>query len=164
MGAVVGIDPGKKGGIAILKDGEVSGLEMPLTEDSIDINKLILLFTEWKDLIDYIYIEKQQAMSGQGVTSTFTTAYNFGLIVGILYGLGIKVEIVSPKQWQKVYLKEVVMEELKHIPTSKMKESKKRSISACRRLFPDLIIQSKRGRWLDGIADAVLIALHKVEV
>jgi hypothetical protein len=161
MGGVIGIDPGKKGGIVIIKDGLSIGLEMPLDEGDIDLSKLSILFREWKDSINIALIEKQQSMTGQGVSSTFTTGYNYGLIHGLLVGVGIPIRTVKAKQWQKPYLEEEVLKEL--VDLSNMKESKKRSLSACKRLLPDLAIRTPRGRWMDGVADAALIALYGIE-
>jgi hypothetical protein len=163
MSVVMGIDPGKKGGIVIVGLDVLYSTEMPLSNKGKDINttKILSLLREWKELIEVIHIEKQQAMSSQGVTSTFTTGHNYGLLVGAALGVGIPIVELGAKQWQKPYLKEPILTELVSIPTSKMKESKKRSISACNRLFPSLELRTPKGRWKDGIADALLIASYK---
>lgn len=48
-----------------------------------------------------VFLERAQAMPGQGVTSMFSIGHGFGLWKGLLIGMCIPFEIVSPQTWQK---------------------------------------------------------------
>lgn len=95
MTCIIGIDPGKSGGIAVIKDGQAWADKMPETE---------------KDLWDYFdsllydgfaFIEKVHAMPKQGVTSTFSFGQNFGMLIMALTAASIPFELVTPQKWQK---------------------------------------------------------------
>ncbi len=101
--AVVGIDPGKKGGAALLEVG---------TGELIDCFPFRTLdmaadgFAEWraKYSIVQVLIEHVHAYPGQGVVSAFTFGDNFGGWKGILAAnkyRGQKLKFVEPRTWQK---------------------------------------------------------------
>lgn len=94
------------------------------------------------------FIEKQQARPKQGVSSTFSTGYGYGLWVGIASALEVPYVIVSPLEWQR--------ELYKGVPA----EGKDRSILVCERLFPGISLTKPRGHkaTLHGRSDAALIA------
>lgn len=50
------------------------------------------------------YVEHVGSMPGQGVTSMFNFGMGWGLVRGILAGLGIPYELVRPQAWKKVML------------------------------------------------------------
>lgn len=96
-----------------------------------------------------VVLEKQQAMPGQGVTSMFSTGRGFGLWEGMLVGMGLRYQIVHPRTWQKIMLRDVPGD-----------NTKTRSILAAERLFPSVDLR-KNGRCRtphDGKADALLMA------
>ncbi len=51
--------------------------------------------------IDLAIIEKVSAMPRQGVTSTFRFGYAAGFCLGVVTGLGIRTELVTPQAWKK---------------------------------------------------------------
>jgi len=135
----IGIDPGKSGfTAAMLKDG----IEFYLTptilvgksKRAYDANEMYKIlngiFTVSNGKIienRFLTIEKQQSMPGQGVASTFTTGFGYGLWVGIITALQIPHIIVHPRTWKK--------EMLRDIPGT---DPKGRSIIAAQRLFPNI--------------------------
>lgn len=132
MSTIIGIDPGKSGGIAIIKNGQAWADKMPETE---------------KDLWDYFdslledgfaYLEKVHAMPKQGVTSTFSFGQNFGMLIMALTAAAIPFELVTPQRWQK---------ELGCLSHGDKNVTKRRA----QQLFPGLTITH-------ATADALLIA------
>lgn len=95
-----------------------------------------------------VALEKQQAMKGQGVSSTFSIGRGYGLWEGLLVGLGVPYQLVHPKTWQKELLGGLAG------------GSKERSIQRAGALFPDLDLRaSERSRIPhDGKADALCLA------
>lgn len=140
---ILGIDPGKKGGISWINRTEASAIAMPLAGKELDLPYLA-------DLVkgicpDKVVIEKQGAMPGQGVVSMFTIGKNYGLLLGIC--AQYSVEIVTPQRWKKEVLQ----------GTTKDKNA---AIAYCRQSFPDvsLLPNPKCRKPSDGIADALCIA------
>lgn len=99
---IMGIDPGKSGGIAVLSDEWQ--LVMPMPETEADIKEVIkqeLDSAKEKEQFLRCYLEAVHAMPGQGVVSMFKFGMNYGIIRGILSALGISFETVSPAKWQR---------------------------------------------------------------
>ena len=152
MGVFIGIDPGKKGGVAVIRDGQLVYTEPMGT--IWDIRDTLVNFKRQEDgdgfLVNdtWAYIEKSQARPGQGVVSMFNYGKGFGEILGILTAIETPYELTRPQQWQKVM-----------IPGSKKGNSKKDALIKARQLFPqETFIQKGCRKPHDGIIDAVLIA------
>jgi crossover junction endodeoxyribonuclease RuvC len=98
---VIGIDPGKSGGFAVLFAGQdVSTHKMPATYPEIwDLLKQITLPTAMANAI--AYMEIVHAMPGEGVSSVETFLKNVGHLEMACYGLGIPLHRVAPATWQK---------------------------------------------------------------
>jgi crossover junction endodeoxyribonuclease RuvC len=47
------------------------------------------------------YVEQVGAMPGQGVSSMFAFGEAFGLAKGVLAGLGIPLQVVTPARWKR---------------------------------------------------------------
>jgi crossover junction endodeoxyribonuclease RuvC len=147
---VFGIDPGLSGGLAVV--AAVSGIshvkKMP-TLPSGSKSKRVLdenAIKEWfgRSVSCQAVIERASAMPKQGVSSVFTFGTGWGLIRGILVGLGIPYTVVNPKEWQK--------EMLQGVPKS---DTKAASLIVAKRLFPQLAEQIGKHH---GMSDALLIA------
>ncbi len=145
---IIGIDPGKQGAIALLsKDlktvlfwlmSEVEERKSPPFEDIVKGYGVV-----------HAYIEKSQAMPGQGVTSMFTYGMGFGKILGWCEMLSLPYTLVPPRTWTKEIHKGVSGE-----------TAKERSLHAAKRLFPgERLLASKNSvRLHPGLVDALLIA------
>src|SRR3990167_9925919 len=104
---IIGIDNGLDGGIVILGD---SGLvvEKHITPvigvsgkgkrayDVPGMTRILRPYTENTK----VFIERAQAMPGQGVSSMFSIGYGYGLWTGILTAMAIPFEVVGPRTWQ----------------------------------------------------------------
>lgn len=95
------------------------------------------------------FLELARPMPKQGLSSTFKTGRGWGIWEGIIAGLALSYEIVSPQVWQKVMFR-----------GTPLGDPKARSLVRAQRLFPTLSLKKPRGKVLsmDGRSDAVLIA------
>ncbi len=110
MQYILGIDPGKEGGLAILRDGKcIDTLVMPLSGKELNLGKV----AEWIYIHDRPFdlnrdfeaiIEKAHAMPKQGVTSMFKFGFATGALHGILAAYDIPYRVVTPQEWKKVIL------------------------------------------------------------
>jgi crossover junction endodeoxyribonuclease RuvC len=159
---IIGIDPGKEGGIAILHphcDPQV--WPMPLIGDGIDgaaIRSLVIGAVASSTSVT-IGIEKVGAMPGQGVTSMFSFGFGCGIIEGVVQACGWPYVKIQPQAWQKVAL-EGVSPIYKSVKGQQQKDSKAMAEVAARRLFPDVnLLATERSKVSHkGIVDALLIA------
>lgn len=142
---ILGIDPGHTGAVALI-DSEGNLLEIwdtPLIGKEYDIRGMGNILRD--NLPHGCAIELQHAMPRQGVTSTFTTGYGYGLWTAFLYAYGIKHDVVRAQDWKKAL----------GIPAG---SDKSESVAAAQRLFPSGEFTGPKGGIKDGRADAALIA------
>ena len=142
----IGIDPGKKGGIAIIDEGFVNAVPMPLAGKDIDARRLASLLSTMPIDRPAVVIEKVHSMPKQGVASTFTFGTGFGILIGICAALGYPMALVTPQTWKAEILKGT-------------KRDKNAAIAFARMTFPmvDLIPAGCR-TISDGLADALCLA------
>jgi len=140
---MIAFDPGQKGGIATHHNGTTTAYPMPLAGKGLDLPAIAGIIRSTSP--DLAVIEKVGSMPGQGVASTFTFGTGYGQLQGILAGLGIPFELVTPQAWKKLVL----------AGTAKDKAA---AIAYCRRVFPDVSLVMPRCRSAhDGIADALCL-------
>lgn len=140
---VIAFDPGQKGGIAIYYQGITTAHPMPLAGKVLDLPAIADLVRSHSPSI--AVIEKVGSMPGQGVASTFTFGCGYGQLQGLLAGMGIPFELVTPQAWKKLIL----------AGTPKDKDA---AIAYCRRAFPDVPLVLPRCRTPhDGIADSLCL-------
>ena len=156
----IGIDPGLKGAIAIT-DGRA--IFVRLLRDCYDDDMQRIDPERFRAALDSlraelgtedaIAIERQQAMKRegrtQGVSSTFKTAVNYGVLLGACSALPVPLFDAHPKVWRR------------HAGITVGKgDPKIATIRKIRAVFPTLDLQPARFRTdHDGIADAAGIAL-----
>lgn len=91
---VIGIDPGKSGGVAWIRDGRACVERMPET-----------LADLWELVRDIgggrAYVEQVASSPQMGVKSAFTFGNGFGHLEMALTAAGIPFERVRPQTWQK---------------------------------------------------------------
>lgn len=171
MKIIFGIDPGLSGAIAridVLPDGSTAMrevLDMPFVEVErygklkrevsgqavADCIRRMRFMTE-HDLAKldepgtscHAYLERVNAMPGQGVTSVFSFGRSSGIIEGVLAGLAIPITIITPQRWQKAM---------------SVRDGKDGSRARAAELYPSMssLFALKKH---DGRADAVLIASY----
>ena len=111
---IIGIDPGIKGAICILKDGVVINVfDMPVmpvgkknksqVNGSQVYNEILkVIENEGKQDVKVV-IEQVSAMPGQGVTSMFNFGQSYGVLKGIFSAMQIPMDFVSPVKWKKYF-------------------------------------------------------------
>lgn len=139
----IGIDPGRKGGIAVVwsEDHEV----YPMPDTTAGINTLLHQLTDPAPWITCI-IEQVQVMGKSfGAKAALSYGQHYGEIIGILTALGVKVVEVRPANWKKA------------MGLTKEKDD---SIALCERLFPEvnLLPTPRCTKPSDGMAEALLLA------
>ena len=139
MKVAIGVDPGLKGGLAILHE---NGVAWAVPFDEAEYIKAIETV---KDFQCIACVEKVGAMPGQGVTSMFNFGKNAGFIEGVLQSFGIPYQLVPPQTWKKEF---------------QLNSSKQKSIDVCKKLFPNVnLLPTPRCRKeSDGMAEAVLMS------
>lgn len=133
---VIGIDPGKSGGIAFRSASGAEAFKMPATER--DIFYLLHRNTVEALVESFCYIEKVHSMPGQGVKSMFTFGMGYGGLRMALIANGIPFETVTPGKWQRAM-------------SCLTKGDKNVSKARAQELFPEIKVTH-------AIADALLIA------
>lgn len=153
---VLGIDPGMSGAIAIIdvRKGLVDAIDMPTVE--IKVGKAMkrrvapeVIASELRCYAPYAvaFIEKVSAMPGQGVSSMFAFGEAYGLVRGVLAGMGIPITTVTPAVWTKAM---------------RVAGGKDGSRQRAMELWPDKAGLFKRVKD-DGRADSALIAKWGIE-
>mgnify|MGYP003115600669 FL=1 len=161
MTVLIGIDPGKSGGIvAIDADNKVvASTRMPLTLGSkgdLDTSQVRRWLLELPETPSLIMLEMLQARPAgkMSTTSAITMGRAHGALEGLLIGLQLPHELPQPNAWKKAM----------GLPRRPAKEADKRktdAISLCRRLLPDLdLIPGRCKKPQDGIAEAGLLAVY----
>jgi crossover junction endodeoxyribonuclease RuvC len=99
----IGIDPGQKGGIALIRDSELIYAEhLPVINKQLSAPLLASWFRDIEpDRPNKVVIERVGAMPGQGVTSMFNFGYGAGIIEGVTGTLGYAIEFVTPSVWKR---------------------------------------------------------------
>lgn len=154
MNSVIGIDPGLDGAVAWRSgvDNTVTVADTPtLTVQGASGKRREYNLVVMRGLLKGMtfdgtkaYIELVHAMPGQGVRSMFTMGYGSGAWEGLLAGLGIPYERVTPQRWKKLML------------ADQGKDKDAARFKAIQ-LFPDHAHLFARNKD-DGRADATLIA------
>lgn len=158
---VIGIDPGKNGGIAVLNGNRAVYCQaMPDTYK--DIFDLFMQLTPppVQSMADYnrkrdvtVYMEKVHAGPKMGSSAAFKFGEGCGALRMAVVAAGLRLELISPQAWQKHHGLLVSGRGLGQKDTDKKNRNKARA----QELFPDLKITH-------SIADALLIAEYGRQV
>jgi len=141
IGRVIGIDPGKSGGIAVVWSGGATAMKMPTTEKD-----LWQMIEGLAPLACFTVIERVHSMPEQGVRSVFTFGWGYGGLRMALVAADIPFEEVLPTAWQRTFglaLGKKVKES--HV------QKKNRHKAKAQQLFPHVKVTH-------SVADALLIA------
>jgi crossover junction endodeoxyribonuclease RuvC len=142
----VGVDPGQKGGLALIKEGLAVEYEiMPPTVKGI---------MEWLEKVNYyaftekhqiaMVVELAQAFPGAGAVGMFNYGRHFGGFEALAVSFDIPYHEVRPAVWKK---------------DMGLNAKKVSAISMCERLFPTVnLVFPRHKKQHDGVAEAILIA------
>lgn len=142
----IGVDPGKKGGYAVISKSETGQavFAYPWDDDFFAMEMASLM--QFKEHGIVAAVEKVGAMPGQGVTSMFSFGQSFGFILGVLTAFGIPYQLVPPRKWKAEF--------------GLLNTEKQDSVVVAKRLFPNVsLLPTERCRKeSDGMSDALLMA------
>ncbi len=143
---IIAIDPGKKGAIVIIRDNEITPIEMPLLGKELNEREIYHIISKYsKDQECYGFIEKVHAMPGQGVTSMFNFGMGYGILRMTFTACNIPYQLVTPQAWKKYVL-------------AGLPKDKSSTINYVARKYPNVDLTPGRKRKPhDGIADAICI-------
>lgn len=144
----IGIDPGKKGAIAIIDQDMklINSYEMPLTASKeIDSKEIFNILGSYSIIhTTKIILEHAQSMPSQGVKSMFNYGRGYGKLQAVIECLEIPYIEIKSQKWKKEF--------------NLIKKDKKDSVLVAHKLFPKEVFQTPRGRLLDGKAESILMA------
>jgi len=130
MKAVIGIDPGVKGAIAL-----INGLDRVTVKDFPgDFSLVYKILDEWDRLynIQLVIIEKVSSTAIGGKKANFGFGKNAGVYEGICLAMELPYLLVLPREWQKVTDKK------------SGKTTKERSTNTARKLFPHIDLGNRK--------------------
>jgi hypothetical protein len=154
---VAGIDPGKKGGIVLLRGRTVlAAVRMAdLVPDGAKWHAAHAAVTgrirslHAEHAIALAVLELYAGRAGQGRGSMLTIGVGWGLILGAFSALEIPVLTPASNAWTSRMFKDIAG------------DGKERSIHLCRSVLPDLDLKPGRCTTVqDGLADAGVLALY----
>jgi crossover junction endodeoxyribonuclease RuvC len=152
MTVYIGIDPGKTGALAIIRDNGEKALVYDVDTGSGPELVRVLEEAQEKSVEDLLLgiadhtraaVEKVGSMPKQGVASSFSFGYSAGVIEGVLCASLIPFEFVRPQEWKKAF--------------NLLGKEKGEARDVARRLFPSLLADLRRVKDC-GRADALLMA------
>ena len=140
----IGIDPGKKGGIATIY-AEGNYAETGTYSDKALIETCEYIHNSYDPQEVMCCLEKVGAMPGQGVVSMFSFGQSVGYIKGVLESFRIPYQEITPQKWKREF---------------GLSSDKAVSAEVCRKLFPDinLLATPRCKKPHDGMAEALLMA------
>ena len=102
---VLAIDPGLKGGIAVLEGDKLYTFPMP--ETYADVYLVLKGLQEDFGITKAVIERVGLGLPGQSSKATATFARHNGHLEMALYALGIQTEEVTPQKWQKFYSNQI---------------------------------------------------------
>lgn len=145
---VLGVDPGLSGAISFYFPATpetITAEDVPVAGGEIDIATLAARLRQMRP--DVAIVEQVASMPKQGVSSTFKFGTAYGMVRGLITGLGIPMHLVPPRRWKTHF----------HLDSDK---DKSRALAL--RYWPTSTAFARKKD--DGRAEAALIARFGVEV
>ena len=143
MSIYIGLDPGKKGAMAIMGYSNTTGERYMMKIIPFDPQEYIKALKQFNGAT--VCIEQVHSLPREGVKSVWSFGQTYGWLLGVLDAVGLSYQTVPPNLWKKDF--------------SLLRTEKKQSIEVCKRLFPG--IELKRTDRCrnddDNMADAALI-------
>ena len=102
---ILGADPGLHGALALIDDelGLTVVQDMPIVRvgktSTISEGLLRELIRDLNP--NHAFVERVHAMPKQGVVSSFNFGMGYGLLRGVLAGLGVGTTLVTPNEWKR---------------------------------------------------------------
>lgn len=146
--AIIGIDPGASGGIAVLDgNGNIRAYNMPDTYPDI-YNFFKSIQSQYDGGVAAVMEDVGHGMPGQSSKATAVFARHNGHLEMALYALGIRTVKATPQKWQKYY-----SNSLGKSSSYEKREWKNKLKALAQQMFPSVKVTLKN-------ADAILIACY----
>lgn len=145
---VLGVDPGLSGAISFYfpaRPETITAEDVPVAGGELDIATLAARLRQMRP--DVAIVEQVASMPKQGVSSTFKFGTAYGMVRGLVTGLGIPMHLVPPRRWKTHF----------HLDSDK---DKSRALAL--RYWPTSTAFARKKD--DGRAEAALIARFGAEV
>lgn len=152
---LLGIDPGKDGGLALLVDRAIEKLAvMPVikgakTKKLFDLPTLRNFVIAWQP--DLVAIEKQQALPAKlgGGSANYSRGYALGMLEMLAACQGFRYALIAPRSWQSDVLRD-----------TNTTDTKQAALVVAQRLWPNQkwTMTDLARKPHDGVIDACLIA------
>lgn len=148
----LGIDPGQKGGLALICDKTKKFTVSIMPDNFLDLKAFLELAIARGPV--HAWVEKAQVFPKQGLVSAFNYGKHFGELCSALTMLGIPYTLVSPVTWTKKM----------HLGVG-IKDPKKKTLAIARRLYPkEKFLATDLSKVPhSGIVDAVVIARYGLQ-
>jgi crossover junction endodeoxyribonuclease RuvC len=150
---VLGIDPGIRGGLAIVSDAVdgigtlIDAVNIPVVGDGASERVDAAAIRDWVKRFNPVlaFIERAQAMPRQGASSGFKYGRATGSIEATIALCTVAIEIIEPVKWKRFW----------KLPPKDKERSRQRALE----LFPSAhtLLARKKDH---GLAEAALIALY----
>lgn len=146
MSLYIGLDPGKKGAMAIIGHSNTTGETYMCKIIPYDPQEYIKTLKQFNGAT--VCIEQVHSISKQGIASSFTFGVMYGWLLGMLDTIGVSYQAVSPQKWKKDF--------------GLLRSEKSMSVEVCQHLLPNAsLYRTERCKKPDdGMAEAALLALY----
>ena len=143
MSIYIGLDPGKKGAMAIMGYSNTTGERYMMKIIPFDPQEYIKTLKQFNGAT--VCIEQVHSLPREGVKSVWSFGQTYGWLLGVMDAVGLSYQTVPPNLWKKDF--------------SLLRTEKKQSIEVCKRLFPGIELRrtDKCRTDDDNMADAALI-------
>lgn len=163
---IISIDPGSKGFITVINPKGAKAFLALEDNDQQAVSRFLDKVLTEANCYEWGVIgvmEEVHAILGSSAKGTFSFGRNFGFLQGLFVGKHIPFHLVQPKEWQnEIWINQDKVYESKKDKkgvTRRMVDTKKTSINAAIRLFPDVDLRkTPQCRNIDdNKADSLLI-------
>lgn len=153
---IIGIDPGKNGGIAVIDENGIVINVIKMPETPQDLLSVISAYQKTPFIDDcrqqvVCYLEKVGGMPGQGGNAMFTFGRSYGHIEMALLASKIPTHEVLPQRWQKHF--SLSGSSITKSTSAEKREHKNKLKAKAQQLFPNV-----EKKITLATADALLIA------
>jgi crossover junction endodeoxyribonuclease RuvC len=152
MSRVIGIDPGKSGGVALIDTEALTLAVVDMPVEAATKSRDLTSPTGLAALIhaaapDYLFLEEVGVRPGEGAVGAFSFGRGLGRIEGVAAGALVPVWMVRPQEWKRAL----------QVPAEK-----ERAVTRAKQLFPVAAsaFSGPRGGLKDGRAESCLIAFY----
>lgn len=144
MSIYIGLDPGKKGAMAIMGYSNTTGERYMMKIIPFDPQEYIKTLKQFNGAT--VCIEQVHSLPREGVKSVWSFGQTYGWLLGVLDAVGLSYQTVPPNLWKKDF--------------SLLRTEKKQSIEVCKRLFPNANLKRTERCKKDcsDFAEALLLA------